>query len=116
MALYIGNMCGPVYSPHDVEDHQRRSWWPFATKHDLIEMEIKIMALLDDILSDVQDESTVDQSIITLLGNLSDQLKAAGTDPVKLAAIKAQIDKNKQAIADAVVANTPTPPANPPTP
>ena len=69
------------------------------------------MALLDDILSDVQDEATVDASIITLLTNLSASLAAAGQDPVKLAAIKAQIDKNKQAIADAIVANTPAAPA-----
>ena len=65
------------------------------------------MALLDDILTDVEDEATVISSVVTLLTNLSDALKAAGTDPVKLAAVKAQIDANKKAIADAVVANTP---------
>lgn len=76
-----------------------------------------IMAQIDDILADVTDESTVDDSIITLLTSLSAQLAAAGTDSVKLAQVKTLIDSNKAKIAAAVVANTPsaTPPANPPT-
>ena len=68
------------------------------------------MALLDDIIADVTEETTVVQSVVTLLQSLSDQLKAAGTDPVKLAALKTQIDANKAALAKAVVDNTPTPP------
>ena len=68
------------------------------------------MALLDEILTDVEDEATVVASVVTLLTNLSDALKAAGTDPVKLAAVKAQIDTNKKAMADAVAANTPAAP------
>jgi uncharacterized protein YoxC len=76
-------------------------------------MEKRIMALLDDILEDVQDEATVVAGVVTLLTNLSDALKAAGTDPVKLAAVKAQIDNNKKAMADAVVANTPAAPPAP---
>ena len=81
-----------------------------ATKHDLNQLEIRIMALLDDIIADVQEETTVIESVVTLLTSLSDQLKAAGTDPVKLEALKVQIDANKKALADAVVANTPVPP------
>ena len=86
----------------------------FVTKTDLREMEKRIMALLDDIITDVQEETTVIESVVTLLTSLSEQLKAAGTDPIKLAALKTQIDNNKKALADAVIANTPTPP--PPTP
>ena len=74
-------------------------------------MENRIMALLDDVIADVAEETTVIESVVTLLTNLSQQLKDAGTDPVKLAALKTQIDANKAALAKAVVDNTPTPPA-----
>jgi len=74
-------------------------------------MENRIMALLDDVIADVAEETTVIESVVTLLTNLSQQLKDAGTDPVKLAALKTQIDSNKAALAKAVVDNTPTPPA-----
>ena len=88
----------------------RKSHENRATKQDLKEMEKRIMALLDDILTDVEDEETVEESMITLLTNLSAAIAAAGTDPVKLAALKAKIDADKQKMADAVVANTPAAP------
>ena len=65
-----------------------------------------LMALIDDLAADVADESTVIDSAVTLLKNLSDQLAAAGTDPQKLAALKNTIDANKKRLADAVAANT----------
>ena len=66
-----------------------------------------LMSLVDDLTADVADESTVIDSAVTLLGNLSAQLAAAGTDPQKLAALKSTIDQNKQRLATAVQANTP---------
>ena len=87
----------------------RRSCFIYATKRDLQEMEERIMALLDDVIADVQEETTVIESVVTLLTSLSAQLAAAGTDPVKLAALKTQIDANKKALSDAVVANTSPP-------
>jgi hypothetical protein len=75
---------------------------------DLKAQGVKIMATLDEIVADVADESTVDDSIITLLTNISQQLKDAGNDPAKLQAVKDAIDANKAKIAAAVVANTPT--------
>lgn len=84
-----------------------------ATKTDLQEMEKRIMLTLDDIVTDVQDESTVIDGVVTLLGTLSAQIAAAGTDPVKLQALKDLVDANKAKIASAVIANTPVPP--PPT-
>jgi hypothetical protein len=70
-------------------------------------MESNIMAKLDDIIADVADESTVDDSIITLLNNIAQQLKDAGQDPAKLQALQDAIDANKAKIAAAVAANTP---------
>ena len=68
------------------------------------------MALVDDVLADVQDESTVIGSVEQLLTNLSAQLAAAGTDPAKLAQVKSAIDANKARLSAAVVANTPAAP------
>ncbi len=73
------------------------------------------MSLLDDLSTDVADLTTVEDSAVALLGNLSAQLAAAGTDPVKLQAIKDALDTGKANLAAAVVANTPAVPA-PPTP
>jgi len=87
-----------------------------VTNKDLDKKLDKIMALLDDVIADVAEETTIVESVVTLLTSLSDQLKAAGTDPVKLAALKTQIDANKKALADAVIANTPPPVVPPPTP
>lgn len=69
-----------------------------------------IMATAQDLLDDVNDQTTVDQSIITLLGNIKAQLDAAGTDAAKLDQVKAVLDSNKAAIAAAVQANTPAAP------
>lgn len=49
-------------------------------------------------------------SVIELLGRLAQMVKDAGTDPAKLAAVVADINARKQALADAVVANTPAAP------
>lgn len=69
-----------------------------------------IVTLIDDTLADVQAQTTVVSSVVTLLQSLSAQIAAAGTDPVKLQAIKDQIDQNSAAMAAAVTANTPTAP------
>ncbi len=71
--------------------------------------EDKIMNTVDDIQADVTAENTVIDSAVTLLKGLADALKAAGTDPAKLAALHTDITTKTQALADAVVANTPAP-------
>ena len=80
----------------------------------VLQKEEKLMALIDDLLVDVQDESTVVGSVETLLTNLSQMLAAAlaaGTaTPAQLQAIKAVVDTNKARLSAAVVANTPAAP------
>lgn len=71
--------------------------------------EIQIMAKVQDVLTAVQEETTVTQSIITLLDQIKAALDAAGTDEAMLDQVKAMIDANKTAMADAVVRNTPVP-------
>ncbi len=65
------------------------------------------MSTVDDIQVDVTAENTVIDSAVVLLKGLADALKAAGTDPAKLAALHTDITTKTQALADAVVANTP---------
>jgi len=56
---------------------------------------------------DVADQTTVIQSAITLLNNIGQLLRDAGTDPVKLLALSTAIESNSTALAAAVAANTP---------
>lgn len=55
----------------------------------------------------VKRDATVNQSAITLLGNLSDELRKVANDPAAVNALADQLDANQKALADAVVANTP---------
>lgn len=71
----------------------------------------KIMATVDTIQADVTAENTVIDSAVTLLQGLSDQLRAAGTDPAKLDALATSIEGKTAQLAAAIVANTPGAPA-----
>jgi len=66
--------------------------------------------ILDQLTQDVTDENTAIASLIQLLNNISAQLQAAGTDPVKLKALDDTINAEKAAIVAAVTANTPQSP------
>lgn len=66
---------------------------------------------LDDLTASVAAEDTVIASALTLIQGLSAQVAAAGTDPAKLIALKADIDARATALAAAVAANTPSAPA-----
>lgn len=58
----------------------------------------------------VERDSTVNQSAITLLNSLSQLIRDNATDPAALTALADQLDAQQQALADAVVANTPAQP------
>jgi uncharacterized protein YoxC len=72
--------------------------------------EDKIMATVDDLVADVSAESTVIDSAVALLKGLADALKAAGTDPAKLAQLHSDITAKTQVLAQAVTDNTPAAP------
>lgn len=71
---------------------------------------------LDDVLKDVTDESTLDDSIIALLTGIKAQLDAVlagGLTPAlqaKVDQIFAQAEANKAKVAAAITANTPAAP------
>jgi hypothetical protein len=66
---------------------------------------------LDSLTAEVTNNTSVEQSAITLIGNLAAAITAAGTDPVALAALVSQLQTNDKALAAAVTANTPAAPA-----
>jgi hypothetical protein len=68
------------------------------------------MKELDDLQLEVQQVTEVEQSAITLIQGLSDQIKAAGTNPAALKALTDQLDASKTQLASAVAANTPAAP------
>lgn len=79
--------------------------------------EENIMATIDEVLSDVQDESTVEDSLITLVTGIKSQLDAAlasqGIPPdvqAKIDAVFSGIEANKAKVAAAITANTPAAP------
>jgi len=80
----------------------------------VLEKENQMAATIDDILAGVNTESTVDDSIITLLNNIAQQLANAGVPQAKIDAIMSVIQANQAKVTAAVTANTPAAP--PPTP
>ena len=76
-----------------------------AISRQVTESETKTMSAIDDLAASVAAEDTVIASAVTLLQGLSAALTAAGTDPVKLAALKSDVDAQTTALAAAVAAN-----------
>lgn len=77
----------------------------------IIKNQKKEMADLTQLAADVAAETTIDESVKTLLTNLSAQITAAGTDPVALKALTDQMEANAAALQAAITANTPAAPA-----
>ena len=65
------------------------------------------MADLTNLEAQVSATTDVEQSAIVLLTNLHDLLVAAGTDQTKLDALASSLSDKKEALAAAIVANTP---------
>lgn len=68
------------------------------------------MATLDDVVAKVAALTTVDDSVVALLGDLKTKLDAAiagGADPAKLQALSDALGAQTQRLSDAVTVNTP---------
>lgn len=74
----------------------------------ILSKETKTVAQLDDLISQVQTNTDAEASAVVLLNKLHELLVAAGTDPVKLGEIKNSLATSANALAAAVVANTPS--------
>jgi hypothetical protein len=64
----------------------------------------------DSITQSVAATTDAEQSAIVLLGQLHDLIVAAGTDQTKLDDLASQLNAKKEALAAAIVANTPAAP------
>lgn len=82
---------------------------------DILTNQETIMAVLDDLTSQVAANKTVVDSALALIAGIADRIAAAGTDPAKLAALTSDLKSEDDALAEAVAANTPAP-APAPTP
>lgn len=69
----------------------------------------RIMTKLDDLNAAVARNTAVDDSVITLLEGIVQQLKDANasSDPAAIDKLIAQLDANTQKMTDAVTRNTP---------
>lgn len=76
----------------------------------ILTKDTQIMAAIDDLTTQVAANTTVEGSAVTLINGLAAQLKAAGTDPVKLAALQASLKTSAADLAAAITANTPAAP------
>lgn len=65
------------------------------------------MADLSEIQAAVERDTSVTSSAVTLLNNLSQQIRDLSTDPAALAALADSIDAQTDALAAAVEQNTP---------
>jgi len=63
-------------------------------------------ATLDDVLSETQRQTTIEQSTATFIQGLEDQIKGAAGDQAKIDQIFAALKGNNDAAA-ALIANTP---------
>lgn len=63
---------------------------------------------LDTVIAKVTELETVNDSAITLLGQLAQMIRDNSTDQTALLALADRIDTDKTKMADAVVANTPS--------
>jgi hypothetical protein len=70
------------------------------------------MATLQDIANAVAAETTIDNSIVTLLNSIVAQLKAAqaSNDPAAMDAVVSSIQSNTAILQAAITANTPAAP------
>lgn len=82
-----------------------------------------LMATIDQVAQDVSDESTLIDSVSTLITGLQQQIKDAlsgATLPpdvqTKVDAVFAQAEANKGKLTNALAANTPAAPVTPPAP
>lgn len=68
------------------------------------------LADLTALTAQVSQNTTVEESAVTLINGLAALIKAAGTDPVALQALQTQLAQSATDLGNAVTANTPAAP------
>lgn len=73
-------------------------------------MEIHEMALLDDLTSQVQANHDLEESAVTMIQGLADQIAATAGDPAAVAALADSLRSSATDLGAAITANTPAAP------
>lgn len=84
----------------------------------IINMQEILMSALDDLKAEVERNTSLEQSAVTLIQGIAQQLKdaLAANDPVALQDLTTKLSSSADALAAAITANTPAPPpVKPPT-
>lgn len=81
-----------------------------AKLNTILKGEATIMADLSALTTQVAQNTSVEESAVTLINGLAAQIKAAGTDPAALAALVTQLQKSSSDLSAAITANTPAAP------
>lgn len=68
---------------------------------------------LADLQAEVAQNTTIEESAVTLIQGLAAQIAAAGTDPAALAALTASLKQSAADLSAAIAANTPQAPPAP---
>jgi len=90
---------------HQVQDPKLEQI--LAALQTLIKGELKMSAELDALTAQVTNNTSAEQSAITLLNNLAALITASKTDPVALTNLASTLQTSGAALAAAIVANTP---------
>ena len=80
----------------------------------IIRKEIHMSKELDELQAAVEENTTVDQSIMTLVDKMAATIESMKNDPVKLAAFAKALRDSSAATVAKVLANTPQEPPNDP--
>ena len=73
----------------------------------LVAQGVQIMAQLDTLEAQVRANTDVEASAVVLIQGIADRIAAAGVDPAKLAELTASLKASGEALATAVIENTP---------
>ena len=73
----------------------------------ITKLETKLANELEDLTTQVAETKTVIDSAIVLIQGIKAALDAAGSNPAALKALRDSLDTSEQALAAAIVANTP---------
>lgn len=102
-------------SPLRIDIHLHGGFNTIAELKTFITREFKKMsAALDRLTTEVNENTAVIDSAVTLINGLAQQIRDAVDDPAKLNALADELDAKSNALAAAVAANTPAPPTTEP--
>lgn len=90
-------------------DHMETAELRNSKKLDLILERLQHMSIeLDNLTTQVRANSVAVDAAVLLINGIADRITAAGVDPAKLQALTDELKSKDEALATAVVANTPS--------